>query len=140
MERRWFAAARTGNLIVGGNHPEKNPIRQLALMKQAFLDMQSCMLHWQELARDLRDMQGFEATNHRTRWDAEEDEALVQWRAEGRDLIEIARSLGRTPQSVATRLSELVGVPQGDVERLVHGRLNGVPVDGTFQGSIKAVS
>ncbi len=73
--------------------------------------------------------------NSNLAWTDEDNEYLIQSRAEGQAIEVIANALGRTASSCATRLSTLVGISRElYVERYVDGELDGSEVSGLFKG------
>lgn len=123
--------------LAAHTHPEKNPLRRLALFERYtdhLLDYMLLVMHNQ---RALREMALMETPNANLPWDQDEDTALVESRANGRAIHHIANSLGRTPAACATRLSVLTGIPRSEiVEAYLEGELDSAPVRGLFHGRV----
>lgn len=77
--------------------------------------------------------------NSGTPWTPQEDAFLVQERADGRGILTLSIGLARSPGSVATRLSELVGIPRRTMRiegKRIEGNLEGLEVSGRFVGTL----
>ena len=119
------------------NHPEHNPMRQLKLYRQHAIALVNWVLLMQEVNQGLLSQLMLETPNSHLPWGQDEDVFLVDSRAAGAPIHEIANELGRTPAACATRLSQLTGIPRSQlVEAYLEGTLNTEPVHGFFQGRI----
>lgn len=87
----------------------------------------------------LRELQGAEAEHNNKRWSKEEDDLVVEWRCQDFTIQRIAISLGRSPASIATRLTYLVGIKRLfiNVDGKIVGSLDGDEVDGHFKGILE---
>lgn len=75
-------------------------------------------------------------------WTDHEDEYLVRKKAEGCKILELSLNLGRSPASIATRISELVGIPRKTIRidgKRIEGVLEGDDVDGKFTGLVHRI-
>lgn len=72
------------------------------------------------------------------RWCEAEDNLLVELVCQGMSMLELSTTLGRTPSSIKTRLSRLVGtkrVSQDVVGRFI-GYIDGNYTEGSVQGTV----
>lgn len=129
------------DLLNVGQHPEKNPIRQLRLYREhtkALIELHFAM---NDCMKAQRSMMLMETPNNHLAWTQEEDEWLVDARARGEEIHTIAAHLGRTPAAIATRLSALIGVPRSEiVTQYIEGTVDEAPVRGLFHGVARNVS
>jgi hypothetical protein len=134
-------AMRVLDLLIIGQHPEKNPLKQLVLFKQhtrALIELHFAM---NDCMKAQREMMLLETPNNHLAWTQDEDESLVESRARGVVIHTIAMTLGRTPAAVATRLSTLIGVPRSQiVTAYIEGTVDEEPVRGLFHGKARHVS
>ncbi|HJS82287.1 MAG TPA: hypothetical protein VJ742_05570 [Nitrososphaera sp.] len=80
---------------------------------------------------------GEDLTNSGLPWDDREDEFIVDRKSKGERIETIAKALGRSPFSVASRLSNLVGVSRDrNVDVMIEGLLEKDYVEGHFRGTI----
>jgi hypothetical protein len=80
---------------------------------------------------------GEDLVNSGKPWDDTEDTWIVEKKAEGERIESIARTLGRSPFSVASRLSNLVGISRDrNVDVMIEGLLEKDYVEGHFRGTI----
>lgn len=77
--------------------------------------------------------------NSRLPWAPEEDQILVEMKAEGESVLNMALSLHRSPVACSTRLSELVGIERRVTrvnDRKIVGILDNENVEGRFTGEM----
>ncbi len=72
------------------------------------------------------------------KWSSSDEEFIVEQRAEGNSLKNIAAVVGRSPFAVATKLSSLVGVPRNEllIEGYLKGDMEGEAIEGRFEGKL----
>jgi len=127
--------------LIQGQHPEKNPIRQLVLMKKYGRSLMELVFMMTKVQKVMREQMMMDTPNQGLPWTEQEDELVVRDRAEGMEIHEIARSLGRTPAAIATRLSVLIGVPRSEiVTAYIDGTVDTERVRGIFHGVAKRVA
>ena len=83
--------------------------------------------------------EGKTKANNNKRWTPEEDLVLIDEVAEGKaTILELSTMMGRTPASIKTRVSHLVGLKRLSQEgagRFV-GTIDGVDMDGCINGTL----
>jgi hypothetical protein len=127
--------------LIAGQHPEKNPIKQLVLMKKYGNCLIELVFAMTKVQKVMREEMMMETPNNHLPWTEEEDELVVRDRADGVEIHDIARTLGRTPAAIASRLSFLIGVPRSEiVTAYIDGTLDTERVRGIFHGVAKHVS
>lgn len=128
--------------LAAGNHPEKNPMRQLALFKAYVPALVDYLVLITEVDKSYKSLLLMETPNERLAWTADEDDLLVESRAQGEAVHLIARDLGRTPAACATRLSTLTGIPRSQiVEAYIEGTLDhDQSIHGLFTGKVRRVA
>ncbi len=89
-----------------------------------------CTLY-QRILTDSEDKKG-------QRWCAEEDEYLIELVCEGASMLDISTTLGRTPASIKTRLSRLVGLKRLSQEVVGHfiGHIDGTQTECSINGTV----
>lgn len=129
--------------LLDGTHPEKNPLKRLALFERhcrtflRYVENTQRAYNWIGMLM----VSAGEPVNHNLAWDDEEDDALVRAKANGATLENLAFEHGRTVQAVAARLSHLTGIPKSDyMSAFLIGKLEGQEVRGLFQGQVKKVT
>lgn len=139
---RAAAALRSAKDIIDGTSPKRqNLYRLLNECRQVIAALTEGFIAQQELVKSLSRQSLEEAVNSNKPWGAEEDEFLVDRRADGVSMFAIANGLGRTPAACATRLSTLTGIPRSDVVELyLDGKLEGEHVRGLYSGRTKRVT
>jgi hypothetical protein len=126
--------------LAAHTHPEKNPLRRLALFERYTNHLLDFVLILMRHNRSMMAISLLETPNANLPWDQDEDEYLVQARADGDPIHQIANSLGRTPAACATRLSYLTGIPRSQiVDAYLDGELDEQPIRGLFHGRLAAI-
>lgn len=123
--------------------PSGNPFSDL----KAYRACVPLLINWalanQSLYRDAEKavdrMQEGAGSRSNKRWTPEEDEALIEMAASGRqNLLELSVTFGRTPNAVTSRITYLVGIRRLSQEIAGHltGYINGEPVEGEVVGVV----
>lgn len=135
VRAKGLAAMEQMAKLAAHTHPEKNPLARLRLFERYTDHLLDYVLALMRVNRTLGEQLLLETPNTRLAWDQLEDEALVQFRADGDPIHVIANRLGRTPAACATRLSQLTGIPRSQiVEAYLDGELDQQPIHGLFRG------
>ena len=91
-----------------------------------------------DLSRTLDQLEGSEAAMSGKRWSKDEEESLIDFIAKGHSIMSVAASFGRTPGSISSKVSQLVGV--GRVSQKVAGnfvgRVNGIYTQTFIEGEV----
>jgi len=84
-------------------------------------------------------MMADEDANKYKRWTKEADEALIEMICQGDNIYTIATALGRSPSSIHTRTSKLVGINRisKEIAGEFMGTLNGADIKGRIEGTLK---
>lgn len=72
------------------------------------------------------------------RWSEEEDLLLIEMACSDMSLLEVSTTMGRTPSSIKTRLSKLVGVKRisSEIAGRFIGTVNGEQTEGVLKGTL----
>lgn len=123
-------------------HPKNTAWQLKVLRKNARVLCDVCVVLSETLddaVRESHRLRGELSARHRKRWTKAEDEALVEMASqEGATAAGLAAIFGRSPQAIATRLSELVGIErtkQTVLGRFV-GTIGGAHVEGQAEGTV----
>lgn len=129
--------------------PNRNVFHTLKKWREAFDQLLKYLYFQSEVAAGLKfelallkeGVKDADYANSGKPWDENEDVWIVDSRADGMRVEEMAKVLLRSPFAVATRLSQLVGVTRSiEVERQIDGVLNGDKVSGLFEGTMRKVT
>lgn len=120
------------NIIV-----ENKKLHEIVRALLQFSTVMDGLKNYQSAKIKLLEEGGEDLTNSGLPWDDREDEYIVERKAKGERIETIAKSLGRSPFSVASRLSNLVGVSRDrNVDVMIEGLLEKDYVEGHFRGTI----
>lgn len=125
--------------------PGKNIHKTLSDWRLAYDKLYKYLLFQSEVNRSLKmeldlykECKDTDLANAGKNWSSMEDEYIVESRAAGDRVEKIATALMRSPFSVATRLSLLIGQSRSlNVRRAISGNLDGEEVEGIFEGRMR---
>ncbi len=113
-----------------------------ALRKNAKILLDLCEIYSEALddaVEEFERLKGKAGERHRKRWTKEEDEALIELASrDGETPASLSVTFGRTPQAIATHLSELIGIErtQQTVLGQFVGTIGGAHVEGPAVGTV----
>lgn len=128
---------------LNSGHDKRNVFQKLKAYREHSQRLMKRLLEIEAILESFkaenRMLRGDTGSRHHKRWTPQEDEALIELAVGGASQIELATCMNRTPGSVGSRLTYLVGIRK--ISREVVGRiigyLDGEPVDGFFEGSLR---
>lgn len=124
--------------------PKGNPYQQLLQYKKVLPKLikmlESDIEDWEMEHRQVERFSEVTYDNSNKRWNKEEDEMLINAVCDGNSsLYEISTRFGRSPSSISTRISYLVGIKRltTEVAGRFTGTLDGENVSGEIKGILK---
>ena len=129
--------------LQGIHHPKKNVFVTMQEYRENADKAITALMNTKELIAYLCElierMMADEDANKYKRWTKEADEALIEMICQGDNIYTIATALGRSPSSIHTRTSKLVGINRisKEIAGEFMGTLNGADIKGRIEGTLK---